>query len=68
MGVAFSRDGRTLYSSSLDGTLRAWDVAPDAWRAEACEIVGRNLTQAEWARYLPEEPYRVTCPQWPAGE
>ncbi len=31
-------------------------------------IAGRNLTQAEWDRYLPDVPYEVTCRQWPAGK
>jgi hypothetical protein len=39
----------------------------EAWRARACAIAGRNLTQAEWDRYLPDMPYEVTCEQWPAG-
>jgi hypothetical protein len=34
----------------------------------ACEIAGRNFTQAEWQEYFPGEPYRTTCPQWPVGE
>ena len=34
----------------------------------ACDIAGRNLTRAEWAQYLPGEPYHATCKQWPAGE
>ena len=68
MGLTFSDDGRTLYSASADGTLRAWAVTPDAWRDEVCAVAGRNLTQAEWARYLPDVPYEKTCPQWPAGE
>ena len=31
------------------------------WLARACEVAGRDLTRAEWARYVPEEPYRPTC-------
>lgn len=68
VSLAFSPDGRLLYSSSTDGTLRAWDVDPESWRVRACDIAGRNLTRAEWAQYLPDEPYRVTCSRWPAGE
>ncbi len=34
----------------------------------ACEIAGRNFTQAEWQEYFSGEPYHITCPQWPAGE
>ena len=67
MALAFSLDSRNLYSSSTDGTIRRWDVDPDSWRERVCDIAGRNLTQAEWAQYLPGEPYRVTCEQWPAG-
>jgi hypothetical protein len=28
---------------------------------EACAIVGRDLTAAEWDRYLPGRPHRPTC-------
>jgi hypothetical protein len=34
----------------------------------ACALAGRNLTQVEWGRYLPDEPYRMTCPSYPDGE
>ena len=67
-GLAFGLDGRVLFSSSADGALRRWDVDPDSWREKACALAGRNFTQAEWAQYLPEMPYRATCPQWPVGE
>jgi hypothetical protein len=40
-----------------------------ALKARACQIAGRNLTQAEWAEFFPAtEPYRKTCEQWPAGQ
>ncbi len=45
-----------------------WDLDPAVWRVRACEAAGRNLTQEEWTKFLPEgEPYHVTCPQYPAG-
>ncbi|MEZ4862907.1 MAG: WD40 repeat domain-containing protein [Caldilineaceae bacterium] len=34
----------------------------------ACGRAGRNLTQAEWTEYFLNEPYRLVCPQWPAGK
>jgi WD40 repeat protein len=71
-GVAFSPDGSFLVTSGKGdgqaGTVRFWDMNPTAWKERACTIAGRNLTQAEWARYLPDVEYEVTCEQWPAGE
>jgi hypothetical protein len=52
----------------LDPVLILWDVDPQSWVNRACQIAGRNFTQAEWTQYFPDEPYRITCPQWPAGK
>ena len=64
-GSVFSEDGKTLGSTSFaGGVLLAAD--PVVWRREACEIAGRNLTDDEWAKYLPGEGARqATCPQYP---
>jgi WD40 repeat protein len=66
--IAISPDGKTLASSSWDGTIRLWDMDPESWAARVCQIAGRNLTQAEWELYLPGVPYEKTCAQWPGGE
>ena len=34
---------------------------PEDRFAAACTIVGRDLTPAEWRRYLPERPWEPTC-------
>ena len=36
---------------------RRYALDPAAWTARACEVVGRDLSPEEWARYLPDRPY-----------
>jgi WD40 repeat protein len=54
-------DDDTVVTASLGGTVIVSDVRPDAWVDRACELAGRDLTRAEWQRYLPDQPYRATC-------
>ncbi len=54
-------------SSVYGASITRFEV--DRWPEMACEAAGRNLTLEEWERYGPrDEPYHVTCPQWPSGE
>ena len=50
------------------GEIFEWDPRPDAWEAYACKVAGRNLTEAEWDELFPGQAYRVTCPDFTAGE
>jgi WD40 repeat protein len=68
--VVFRRDGRTLavtsQSSGQSATVTLWDYRKlNKLRADparhACAISGRGLTAAEWARLIPELPYRRSC-------
>jgi hypothetical protein len=69
-----SSDGLGLVTAGGDGLLR-WDLDHESWKRKACEIAGRNLTQAEWREYLTfssergtswlrhfDPPYRAACP------
>ena len=59
--------GKTLASGGADWRIRLTSIDVDEWLSRACDIAGRNLSQKEWQRYFPDQSYRSTCPQWPAG-
>ena len=52
--------------SGLPSTVR-WTLEAEELAELACTLVGRNLTHAEWAEYVPDADYRTTCPTLPAG-
>lgn len=61
-------DPTTMVDVHAADGLGVFDLRPDAWESIVCRQVGRNLTAAEWEEYLgADEPYRTTCPDWPAG-
>jgi hypothetical protein len=35
---------------------------------KACQLAGRNFTQAEWQQFMGNLPYQSTCPDLPPGE
>lgn len=59
--VDYNSGGTLLVSSSEDQTVRLWPSL-DNLVDMGCKRVWRNLTPLEWWRYLPDEPYRATCP------
>ncbi len=64
--VAFTPDEQLLASASDDGTIRIWQPQLEQLINVGCQQVRRNLTWAEWQRYLGHTiPYRRTCEQWP---
>ena len=68
--VAFSGDGETVVTAtgelfSAQHRVQRWLWQPEALLAEACTRATRNLTQAEWIRYMSGLSYRRTCPDLP---
>jgi WD40 repeat protein len=55
-----------ITGSQNDGHVVVWNLDPATWGPRACELAGRNLTQAEWTLYI-GGTYHQTCPQWPSG-
>ena len=61
LGAAFSADGSMLAAAGMD-RVALWDIRDDELIGSACRVANRNLTAAEWQRYLgPELAYSPTC-------
>ena len=62
--ASFTNDGEWLIAASTDQTLRFVSMDLEKISYTACTYAGRNLTLAEWERYLsPEGALRATCPR-----
>jgi WD40 repeat protein/DNA-binding SARP family transcriptional activator len=59
--AAFDPTGHTLVTAFTDGPVLLWDVDPASWRARACALAGRRLTEQEWNDFLPGHPYKPSC-------
>jgi hypothetical protein len=62
-----SPDHRQLASMSpyLHQGIALWSLDIDLWKAHACQIANRDLTQAEWGQYMGSLPYQPTCSDLP---
>ncbi len=59
--VRYTPDGHLVIVSPA-GLATIWNVNPAAWDAAACTIASRQLTRAEWARFVSTQPYARVCP------
>jgi WD40 repeat protein len=55
-----TRDGHTLASAA--GDIHLWETDPTRAIRRVCQHAGDHITAAEWAKNIPDEPYRHTCP------
>ena len=46
--------GARIVHSAKEGA--SYSLEPAKWEQHACSVVGRDLTRAEWALYLPQRP------------
>lgn len=55
--LAFSHGSKYLVAYS-SGRIRMWPLEIEPLFNKASQIIGRNMTKAEWSEYFPGEPYR----------
>jgi WD40 repeat protein len=60
--LRFGPDGATLASGHGDGSVQLWELSPEAWVEKLCAAAGRDLTEDEWAEFVPGAEYEPTCP------
>jgi WD40 repeat protein len=65
LSATLTPDGQTLVLGTDHG-VELWRLDHGLWAEKTCAAAGRNLTDAEWAKYFPGRDYQATCPNWPA--
>jgi DNA-binding SARP family transcriptional activator/WD40 repeat protein len=60
--AVFEPAGKALLVVDGHGHGFTWPTSLTAWEQRACAVAGRNLTRAEWTRYLPGQSYTRVCP------
>lgn len=58
--VAFSPNGQTLASGSIDGAIWLWNPTVNYPTDRICSTAG-NLTSQQWQAYIQELPYQPLC-------
>ena len=60
--LAFSPDGSQLVGVDFKGNVFSWDMVTADWQSLVCGLAKRNLSGLEWQQFMPDQPYRLTCP------
>jgi WD40 repeat protein len=64
--AVFSQDGSTIAVADTSGQVWLYPATPSGWEAYACRLANRNLTLAEWQKFVPGQPYQQVCHGKPA--
>jgi WD40 repeat protein len=70
--LAFAPHDQVLAIASLNGNVvLLWqnlaNLTPPLFTHLICDKVRVEITQAQWAKYAPGQPYQKTCPLWGSG-
>ena len=61
--AGFTSDPNSVLIAQLfGGPVYEWDTSIDDAIKYACQMAGRDLTEAEWAKEFGDRPYQETCP------
>jgi WD40 repeat protein len=61
--AGFAHGSSEVLIASLDWRVSVWDPRHESAVRAACTVAGRELTEAEWASYLPGRDPKPVCPQ-----
>ena len=64
-GASFAGGGRFLVTAGSDKNAVVWLWKTEDLSDEACRRLARNLSPAEWIRYMGDAPQRASCPNAP---
>ena len=63
-GIAISRDGKRIVSVGAGAEVRLWSLDAAEHANFLCDFASRDLSQAEWDRYVGSAATRVSvCPK-----
>ncbi len=58
----FSPDGNYLFAGCENGNIKIWPTKAETLSVQICDHLERNMTRAEWERYVAEDiNYEETC-------
>ena len=60
--IMFSPDGNYLFAGCENGNIKIWPTKAEILSVQICDHLERNMTRAEWERYVAEDiNYEETC-------